>query len=50
VEEVSSSLASDDVFVLETVAHTWIWQGKVRSYCKTLEYQFFARRERKEAE
>jgi hypothetical protein len=29
VDEVASSLASEDVFVLETTKKTWIWKGKV---------------------
>lgn len=28
VEEVAASLSSDDVFVLETPANCWIWQGE----------------------
>ena len=30
VEEVASSLSSDDVFVLETPGNCWIWHGEVR--------------------
>lgn len=33
VEEVASSLNSNDCFVLETPANTYVWYGKVGCHC-----------------